>query len=413
MVQPRQILIAGGGIGGLAAALACRRAGWEVRLAERADAFGEIGAGVQLGPNAMRCLAAWGLEAPVRTVACFPERLRVHRAGDGAELATLGLGAALAGRYGAPYATIHRADLHRVLLDAVQALPGVQLHLGQELTQWEQDSMAVTARVRHDDGVEVETQADALLGADGLRSRVRSVLLGDDAVHPAGHLAYRAVAAQRSLPARLRSQDVTVWLGPHLHVVHYPLRGGELLNLVAICHGRPPSDLVHWDHAAHADDVRALLSGACTELRDRVGALAQSGGVWRLWPLLERPPVAAPEEMARGLVALLGDAAHPMRPYLAQGAGMALEDAAELQQALAMDALDVPLRLRRYALNRWQRVARVQRRSRRNGGIFHATGALRVARDASLRLLGGHLLDLPWLYAGGPAVPPDAGASVN
>jgi len=165
--------------------------------------------------------------------------------------------------------------------------------------------------------------------------------------------------------------------------------------------GPAPHDLENWDHAANAAGLEHALQGTCTALQDVVRSVGAAGGPgWRLWPLCDRPPVGAADEMAQGLVALLGDAAHPMRPYLAQGAGMAIEDAAELQRALAMHDLDVPLRLTRYALNRWERNARVQARSIRNGRIFHATGPVRWGRDLSLRLLGERLLDVPWLYRG-------------
>jgi len=201
----------------------------------------------------------------------------------------------------------------------------------------------------------------------------------------------------------LRTQVVTVWLGPRLHVVHYPVRGGEWLNVVVIREVQAREDLRRWGHAADVVELLPALEGICTSLQDLVRAVPAAGGVWRLWPLALRAPVAGAHEMAQGAVALLGDAAHPMRPYLAQGAGMAIEDAMGLEQALAMQSLDVQERLRRYALSRWQRVARVQRRSRRNGRIFHATGVVRLARDASLRLLGEGVLDMPWLYGGGPA----------
>lgn len=398
----RQILIAGGGIGGLAAAFASRQAGWEVRLAERASAFGEVGAGVQLGPNAVRCLNAWSLQVPLQAVACFPERLEVRSAIDASALGQMRLGRTIAERYGAAYLTIHRADLHALLLAAVSNLADVQLLLDHRLSDLVQDGDAVAARLLRGDGSELALEADLLLGADGLHSRVRACLLGEGAPRPAGHLAYRAVVAQHALPQRLRSQVVTVWLGPQLHVVHYPLRGGELLNLVAIRHGQPPADLLHWDHGVNAGELQDALARTCAPLQDMVHAVSDAGGQWRLWPLVERAPVAAAAQLAQGLVALLGDAAHPMRPYLAQGAGMAIEDAAELGHALGMQALEPALRLRRYALNRWQRVAAVQRRSRRNADIFHATGALRLARDAAMRLLGERLLDMHWLYGGGP-----------
>jgi salicylate hydroxylase len=199
----------------------------------------------------------------------------------------------------------------------------------------------------------------------------------------------------------LRTEQVTAWLGPRLHAVQYPVRRGELQNLVVIVQGPVPQDLESWDHAANAAGLEYALQGTCTALQDVVRSVGAAGGPgWRLWPLCDRPPVRSADEMAQGLVALLGDAAHPMRPYLAQGAGMAIEDAAELQRALAMHDLDVPLRLRRYALNRWQRNARVQARSTRNGRIFHALGPVRWGRDLSLRWLGERLLDVPWLYRG-------------
>lgn len=396
----KQVLIAGGGIGGLAAALGSARAGWEVRLFERASAFTEIGAGVQIGPNVVRRLQAWGLQGALQAVAAFPERLRVRSALTGAELAALPLGARAIERYGAAYATIHRADLHGLLLAAVRDLPGVHLNLGLSVQEHAQEGGAVTVRLAHGDGRLVEVEGDALIGADGLRSGTRARLLGEAPTRASGHLAYRAVVRQDQLPQALHSGDVTAWLGPRLHVVQYPLRRGELLNVVAIRHGRPPADLESWDHGANAADLEAALARTCAPLQDLIRAVPQAGGGWRLWPLLDRAPVAGPHEMARGLVALLGDAAHPMRPYLAQGAGMAIEDAAELQRALAMHDLEVPLRLTRYALNRWQRNARVQERSRRNGRIFHATGPVRWGRDLALRLLGERLLDVPWLYRG-------------
>ncbi|WP_311221628.1 MULTISPECIES: FAD-dependent monooxygenase [unclassified Acidovorax] len=394
------VLIAGGGIGGLAAAIGASRAGCEVRLFERAAAFAEVGAGVQIGPNVVRRLQDWGLQDALHAVAAFPERLQVRSALSGAELAALPLGAHIARRYGAAYATIHRADLHGVLLAAAQAHGTVQWHLGD-------------AVVRHgDDGGQVVVglasghvaAGDALIGADGLHSGTRARLLGEAPARVSGHLAYRAVVRQSDLPAALRTAQVTAWLGPRLHVVQYPLRRGELMNVVAIRHGEPPADLEGWDHAANAVDLESAVAGTCAALQDLLRAVPQAGTGWRLWPLSDRPPVRGAQEMAKGRVALLGDAAHPMRPYLAQGAGMAIEDAAALQAALSLGDLPMAERLQRYAARRWQRVARVQERSRRNGRIFHAVGPVRWGRDLALRLAGDKLLDLPWLYGDDTAV---------
>ena len=399
MSATQQLLIAGGGIGGLAAALAAARAGWEVRLFERAPEFGEVGAGIQLGPNVTRILCGWGLQRALTAVAAFPERLQVRSAVSGAELGVLPLGREAFDRYGAPYATIHRADLHFMLCEAVMGRDGVHINRNHCLDRFQDDGKTVTLTTAA--GKQVE--GDALLGADGVWSRVRQQLLGDGPPRVTGHLAYRTMLRQAVLPETLRSMQVTIWLGPRLHVVQYPVRGGQWMNLVVIVEGQPPEDLQNWDHGANAADLQRAIGDVCTPLGYLLDAAPKAtinDDAWRLWALADRQPVRAADQMARGRVALLGDAAHPMRPYLAQGACMAIEDAAELARSLAMDAADVAARLQRYAQARWRRVARVQARSIRNGQIFHATGLLRAGRDASIRLLGAHLLDVPWLYGG-------------
>jgi salicylate hydroxylase len=388
----KQVLIAGGGIGGLAAALACSRAGWGVRVFERAGEFSEVGAGIQIGPNVVRVLDGLGLEAGLARVAAFPERLQVRNAVSGDVLGVLPLGERSVRLYGAPYATIHRADLHHLLLDALQQRSDVRLGLGCWIASFTETPEAVTLTTT--DGLEVE--GDVLVGADGLWSRVRELLLNDGPPRVPGHLAYRAMVPQNSLPERLRSQQVTAWLGPKLHVVQYPVRSGAWLNVVAIVQGSVEGDLQSWDHSANGADLRAALGGACVPLRDLIAAIPD----WRLWALCDRPPMQGAWQQARGRIALLGDAAHPMRPYLAQGAGMAIEDAQALARSLTMKNLDVGERLQRYALNRWQRCARVQARAIRNGEIFHAQGVIRWGRDTALKLLGERLLDVPWLYAG-------------
>lgn len=389
----QQVLIVGGGIGGCAAALAAHRAGWEARLFEQAPAFSEVGAGLQLGPNATRILRDWGLlDGPLAQQACAPRRLLVRDGVDGRELAALPLGDAAAARYGAPYLTIHRADLHHALLGAAEAA-GARLHIQRRID----DVVAAEAgvRVRLQDGL--ESEGDALLGADGLWSTMRAQVSGDQPPLRSGHLAYRSLVRQADLPAAARSHDVTVWLAPRMHLATYPVRGGDWLNAVCVVEGIVGGDPREWDHAGALADLEAALGPVCAEARERVRSVAE----WRLWMLHDRPPVSSPDALARGRVALLGDAAHPMRPYLAQGAGMAIEDARELERVLAVTdgrLVDVPTALRRYALNRWERVARVQARSRRNGTIFHADGLLRLARNAALRALGPRLLDQPWLY---------------
>ena len=392
IAMEKQILIAGGGIGGLAAALACTRAGWPVQLLERANEFGEVGAGIQLGPNVVRVLHGWGLAHELTQVAAFPEMLRVRSATSGEELGRLRLGERARTRYGAPYATIHRADMHKLLLGAVRQHADVQLHLGQWLESFVDTGTGVQVKVL--DGAYLEGQA--LIGADGLWSTVRQQMLEDDKPRVTGHLAYRALIAQRDLPAYLRSQQVTVWVGPDLHVVQYPVRRGHWLNVVAIVHGQVQGDVDDWDHETHSADLQAAMGITCNRLQDLISAITN----WRQWALCDRVPMKGAHEQAKGRVALLGDAAHPMRPYMAQGAGMAIEDAACLQRMMALPDVLVGQRIQQYAQERWKRNARVQARSIRNGEIFHAKGLVRWGRDRVMGLLGERILDVPWLYRG-------------
>ena len=392
------MLIAGGGIGGLAAALACVRAGHQVAVYERATEVQEVGAGVQLGPNVVSILFDWGLETALRAVAAFPAQLQVRHAISGFKLATLPLGSAFEQRYGAPYLTIHRADLHRVLLNAVQAQGQVDLHMASALLSMVQTADKVQAEFAHDHNA----AGELLVGADGGWSTVRRLLWNDGVPQPTGHLAYRAMVRQTDLPVTLRAQHITAWLGPKMHVVQYPVRGGDWLNVVAIVHGQVKGEMSHWDHSANAQDIQRSLAQACAPLGDLVAAIAD----WRLWPLSIREPMRSAGEHARDRVALLGDAAHPMVPYLAQGAGMAIEDAAALAWALGPAAAPdhqsthVPAALAAYATTRWARNAQVQARAIKNGQIFHATGLVRWGCDTGLRLLGDKLLDMPWLYGG-------------
>lgn len=389
--MPQELLVAGGGIAGLAAAIGARAAGWEVRVCEQARAFGEDGAGLQLGPNATRLLRDWRLLASPLLRAYEPARLQVRDAQDGRELGSLRLRQRAVSRYGAPYLTVHRADLHATLLRGAQ-LAGARLHAGTRIASAQVTAGELSART----GSGALLQAEALAVADGVWSQLRAQLLADADAPATGHLAYRALLPAAQLPASLRSDDVQAWLGPQMHLVRYPVRGGEAVNIVGFVEGRAQAG---WDHAAPPEALRHAAGGVCGELQ----ALLEAVDGWRSWPVHDRPPVRGPHELARGVVALVGDAAHPMRPYLAQGAGMALEDAAALQQVLSTcdgGVLDVATSLRRYAQDRWQRCARVQARSRRNGWIFHASGPLRLARNLAMRAGGEPMLDLPWLYGG-------------
>lgn len=397
----QHVLIAGGGIAGMASAFALTRAGFDVQVHERAPIFAEVGAGVQLGPNVTSLLQAWGLGDALKHVAAFPAQLQARSARTGEVLGVLPLGDHMRTRYGAPYASIHRADLHQLLHDAALA-QGAQVVAGSVVqgVQPVHEAGEVQAELfQH--GQTVVQSADMAVVADGVWSQLRQQLLGDGSVEPTGHLAYRALLRQADLSAHLRSNDVTVWMGPDAHVVHYPVRGGEWLNLVVLTEGQmqgvTADDLQSWNAQQSPEqtehDLQAALRGACFRLQEIISAAT----AWRAWPLCGRTPMQGAHQHAQGRVALVGDAAHPMLPYLAQGAGMAIEDAAVLAQQLGQGE-GVQSALQAFAAQRWQRNAQVQRGAVRNGHVFHARGPIRWGRDMGLRLAAPMLMDQPWLY---------------
>jgi len=384
------LFIAGGGIGGMAAALACARQGLSVIVVEQAAALSEVGAGVQLGPNATRRLQAWGLGETLAQVAAFPPELQALDAQTGRVLGTLRMGERAQALYGAPYATLHRADLHRLLHHSALAA-GAQLRLGQAVTHWQDRADGLDVVLANGERI----AAEALVAADGVWSPLRQRLLADGPVRFSGHLAYRALVSQDQWPVHLRSDRITIWMGPRLHVVQYPVQAGRALNLVAIVHGDAPESPERWDHSANASALLSAMGAVGPDLRTRLESVPH----WGLWALHERVPMSYAGQMAQGRVALLGDAAHPMRPYLAQGAGMAIEDAQTLGQCLIATGEPVAERLQRYAEQRWARNARVQARAIRNGQIFHASGVVALGRNLSMRLMGERLMDQPWLYS--------------
>jgi salicylate hydroxylase len=402
----RNVLIAGGGIAGMAAGFAVARAGWHAMAFERAPEFSEVGAGVQLGPNVTRILQDWGLGDALRQVAAFPSGLHARSLGTGEVLATLPVKDALQ-TYGAPYVTLHRADLHGLLLQAASR-EGVQVHSDALVQRVSQAANGVALEVLQREQLQQHTAA-VVVAADGVWSPLRQQLLGDGLPTFTGHIAYRALVAQADLPAHLRSQDVSVWMGAQAHVVSYPVRGGDYLNVVCLAQGRLLDDdanslqaLQTWNaqksEAQTLAELQHALRGACASLIDLMHACSD----WRLWPLCGRPAMRGAHEHVQGRAVLVGDAPHPMLPYLAQGAGMAIEDGAELGAQLAgATNTDAPQRLQAFAQARWQRNARVQARAVRNGQIFHATGPVRVGRDMGLRLMGARLMDVPWLYGYG------------
>lgn len=391
------MIIVGGGIGGLAAALACGQAGARPQVLERAATFSEVGAGIQMGPNVTRTLHAWDLAEDLKEIGFTPHRLEAKDTQTGQVIGSLRLGQRSLDTYGAPYVTVHRADLHRVLLQKIIGSGLAELRLDSEVQAVQQNA----------DGIQISgtnlpasltefSKSAAMVGADGLWSKMRQFVVPPTAPRVTGLLAYRALIPMQSVPEKLRLQDVNVWVGPRVHAVLYPVKCGEYLNLVVVVQGPPPASLEEWDHAGNKQDLEAAMGPIHADLRNMLAAVP----AWRLWPLCDRPTIKGPHEMAKGRIALLGDAAHPMRPFLAQGAGMAIEDAAELARSWARVDLSVPERLQIYAQARWARNAQVQQRSIRNGQIFHLQGPLQWGRNVAMKFLGESLMDVPWLYSG-------------
>ena len=391
------MLIVGGGIGGLAAALACVEKGAKPLLIERTSQFSEVGAGIQMGPNVTRTLFSWGLEKTLQDFIFTPRSLQVRDAVSGQTLGTLRLGQRSQEKYGAPYVTVHRADLHQMLLKKVLSAGVAELRLQSEVDSLQEDHKGITANVKDLLAGRVEAlNVQAVVGADGLWSDIRNFVLPQTSPRTTGLVAYRALLPMQTLPEFLRQQDVMVWVGSRMHAVLYPVRGGEFLNMVVIAPGQLPESLQDWDHDANQEELFEALGVLHPHLKDVLEAVP----AWRRWPICDRPPLVSASQMAKGRIALLGDAAHPMRPFLAQGAGMAIEDAAALAACWAQVDLPINERWHLYAQMRWARNAKVQARSIRNGKIFHMQGPMRWGRDMAMRLMGESLMDVPWLYAG-------------
>ena len=399
------VVVVGGGIAGMAAALALGRAQTPlaITLFEQAPALSEVGAGIQLGPNATRVLHEWGLQEALEEVCAFPPSLYARDMSSGNVLGQLELGDRAVQRYGAPYATIHRADLHRLLHQSAMASGRVQCHLAHSLEQFKAEPDGVSMTTQNG----LAWQAQVALACDGVWSRMRSqVLPQDKPVLFTGHVAYRGMVRMSALPQHLRHIHVQVWLGHRTHAVLYPVKSGEWLNVVIVVQRHGQHVEAGWDHAADAQAVAQAMGG---KLHRELNDILRAVGQWRMWPLYARKPVWGHGDMARGRVAFLGDAAHPMKPYLAQGAAMALEDAwllGAMVQSLpsgSAEGLPWPQLLRSWGQQRWARAAWVQRRSNRNGFIFHLRPPFKWVRNLGMRLLGSGVMDVPKLYKGPPA----------
>lgn len=386
------VLIAGAGIGGLAAALAIRAGGRRVSVVEKAERLEAVGAGLQLSPNSVHVLDALGLGSTVRAASFRPEAIRIMSMRTDREIAQVPLGSTAEQRYGAPYLTLHRGDLQSILLQAARQRDNLELRLGTGLRDATQDANGVTADLETASGND-RIQAGALIGADGVWSTVRRRVLGIRQAVYSGRTAYRAVLPIDQVPPEW--QEVTgLWLGADAHVVHYPFQRGEGFNIVALV--KESWEAEGWSEPASSDSLLAKFTHAPKGLR----ALLERPQAWLKWALCGMDPGSI---WVEGRIALLGDAAHAMLPFVAQGASMAIEDATVLGQCLAGNgnAADA---LAAYEGKRRERADKVLRTARENDGIYHMGFPMSLARDAILsRISPARLLSrYDWLYGWQP-----------
>jgi salicylate hydroxylase len=384
--KSQTVIIVGGGIGGMAAALALSKLGIRIILLEQSPEIGEIGAGIQLAPNAFAAMDALGVGENARRRAVFTERLVMMDAIDGKEVAQFVVGEEFRQRFGNPYAVIHRADIHLSIYEAVKESPLIEfltsVHVTDVIDEGKQVTVVDSAGRRY--------TADAVVGCDGVKSAVRAKVIGDDA-RVSGHVVYRAVVPVEDMPEDLRWNAPAVWVGPNNHLVHYPLRGGQQYNLVVTFHSREKET---WGvREGSKEEVLSYFSEIC----DRPKQLLDKPTSWKRWSTADRDPV---ETWSFGRITLLGDAAHPMLQYLAQGACMAIEDAVTLGEAVKHCDFDLEAAFKLYEKSRTTRTARVVLSAREMGRIYHAKGIERHVRNSLWRGRSpqGFYDALEWLY---------------
>lgn len=395
MAVTRTIVVAGAGIGGLTAALALAAKGFRVVVMEKAERLEEAGAGIQVSPNASRILVDLGLKPRLEGRAVTPESINIMSARAGGEIARLPLGEAAAFRAGAPYWVIHRADLQSALQAAVNDHPDIDLRLGHQFEDVTKHTKGLTV-VQRRGNIRQSELAVALIGADGIWSSVRHHLFPEVQPQFSGLIAWRGTLDATALPREYTSARVQLWMGSNAHLVAYPISGGRQINVVAVVAGtwnRPG-----WSAAGETNEIKgAFASRWPATARMLVNAVDE----WRRWALFTVPDVG---EWSQGAVALLGDAAHAMLPFAAQGAGMVIEDAAVLAKALGDCAGDnvagIPAALKRYGKSRRTRTLRVAGAARQQGRIYHLAGPMALARDLAIKTMGPQrmLARQDWIY---------------
>ncbi|ATG74572.1 3-hydroxybenzoate 6-monooxygenase [Zobellella denitrificans] len=363
----QNVIVVGGGIGGLAAALALVRRGFRVQVLEQAPEIGEIGAGIQLGPNAFHAFDALGVGDKARSRSVFTDFMVMHDAIDEYQIGKIETGEAFRQRFGNPYAVIHRVDVHLSLLEGAQETGRVEFKTDTQIQRVEQDENGVAV---YDQRGNVY-RGVALIGADGVKSVVRATYVNDPA-RVTGHVVYRAVVDKEDFPEELRWNAASLWAGPNCHLVHYPLRGGEQYNVVVTFHSREQEE---WGVTEGSkEEVQSYFQGICPKARQLID-LPKS---WKRWATADREPI---EQWTYGRATLLGDAAHPTTQYMAQGACMAIEDAVTLGEALRVHDNDWDKALDLYQRSRVARTARIVLSSREMGRIYHAKGVERLIRN--------------------------------
>ena len=380
------ILIGGGGIGGLCAAIALAQQGQPVRVLEQSDSFSEAGAGIQIGPNAWRLLQDWGLAELISAFAAIPQGIRIYDGLSGELLNTVLLGERSEQRYGAPHIVIRRAHLQKCLLEAALAQADLEITTGFKVTGYQSI----------DDGVEaldtsgVSVRGRAIVGADGLQSTLRE-FVEETRPETIGMTAWRAAMCASDAPELFRQSDIGVWMGPYCHLIHYPVDGGKEVDIIAIIH-----ETFHYDGWGASGETEDLLPFFSDWHESLYQILEQLSG-WTKWTLFTMKPLKA---WGHGRLTLLGDAAHPVQPFLAQGSAMAIEDAAVLADEIRKSPDALPAALRRYEELRAGRVARVQNASRHLGSVYHLGGPSRWARNFAIRRLkpDALLARYDWLY---------------
>ena len=389
MTNVKPIIIAGGGIGGLAAARMLAIKGRSSIILEQAPEFAEIGAGIQLGPNTHRMFDRLQVTKAMHEIAYFPENIIMLDSLTGEQVLSMPLGQKLESHFGKPYAVIHRADLHTVLYDACKTMGEIDLRAGVEVAGYTDTGDGVRVEIAGGQTIE----GSALIGADGLWSKIRAKIIGAGDPIGSGHIAYRAVLPIREVPPELDQwmEDVVLWAGPKNHLVHYKLRRGELFNIVTVFHSQRYVE--GWDEYGDPEELYEHFKGT----RPEVQALLNKIDVWKMWVLCDRIPV---KEWTKNRVKLIGDAAHPMLQYLAAGAGMAMEDAVSLVDLLETYDGDIVRTFADYPGKRYMRTGRVQLTARFYGDIYHAEGVTRELRNLMLssKKEGTPYAGVEWLY---------------